>query len=97
MPAEVQGIEAPEAAYEALRQRFAAGLPGRWAEIAGTEGAARVAALHRLAGAAGAYGFESVGAAAREAEQAAEVGDARAAATALAGLARALADAGVTV
>lgn len=57
------------AAFEALRARFRSGLAGRWREI---EGAAteqeRVAALHRLAGAAGAYGFDEIGQAAKRAE-----------------------------
>jgi hypothetical protein len=52
-----------------LRARFAAGLPERWREIArAPDGAARAAALHRLAGAAGIYGYDELGRAARVAE-----------------------------
>jgi HPt (histidine-containing phosphotransfer) domain-containing protein len=58
------------AAYEALRGKFREGLPERWREIAQAPGAAaRASALHRLAGAAGGYGFEALGQAARAAER----------------------------
>jgi HPt (histidine-containing phosphotransfer) domain-containing protein len=58
------------AVYEALRGKFREGLPERWREIAqAPEPAARTSALHRLAGAAGGYGFEALGQAARAAEQ----------------------------
>jgi HPt (histidine-containing phosphotransfer) domain-containing protein len=58
------------AGFEALRQRFVAGLRDRWHEIEqAPDPAARAAALHRLAGAAGSYGYEDLGRAARTAEQ----------------------------
>lgn len=58
------------AAFEALQARFRAGLAGRWGEIEGAASADdRVAALHRLAGAAGGYGFGEIGEAARAAER----------------------------
>ena len=58
------------AAFAALREKFRVGLPARWNEIeqAG-DPAALCAALHRLAGAAGSYGFDDIGRAARTAEQ----------------------------
>ena len=57
------------AGFEALRSRFVAGLPERWQEIAqAPDPAARAAALHRLAGAAGSYGYATLGQAARAAE-----------------------------
>ncbi|MCP5284761.1 MAG: hypothetical protein H6933_07680 [Burkholderiaceae bacterium] len=56
------------ATFEALRLRFAAGLGARQAEIdAATDAVGRAAALHRLAGAAGGYGFADIDAAARHA------------------------------
>ena len=62
---------AVQAAFQALRGQFLAGLPQRWAEIESAGSSAlRQAALHRLAGAAGSYGFATLGAAARRAEQA---------------------------
>ncbi len=62
---------AVQAAFEALRQRFLAGLPARWAEISNApDAAAQAAALHRLAGAAGGYGLPELGHAARQAERA---------------------------
>jgi HPt (histidine-containing phosphotransfer) domain-containing protein len=88
----------PTAAFAHLCERFVAGLPQRWAEIVGAPDAAtRAAALHRLAGAAGAYGFEAIGAEARQAEQALHAGDDAACRDALARLRDRLADAGVTV
>jgi HPt (histidine-containing phosphotransfer) domain-containing protein len=55
---------------EALRQRFVSGLGARWQAIAGTPSPQEsLQALHRLAGAAGSYGFEALGDAARRAEQ----------------------------
>jgi HPt (histidine-containing phosphotransfer) domain-containing protein len=55
--------------YEALRRKFLAGLPARWQEIEqAPDAAARAAALHRLAGAAGSYGCDELGQAARAAE-----------------------------
>jgi HPt (histidine-containing phosphotransfer) domain-containing protein len=56
--------------FEALRQKFITGLPARWQEIEqAPDPAARAAALHRLAGAAGSYGYEELGQAARAAER----------------------------
>lgn len=55
--------------YEALRRQFLAGLPIRWREIErAADPTVRTAALHRLAGAAGTYGFDELGHAARAAE-----------------------------
>jgi HPt (histidine-containing phosphotransfer) domain-containing protein len=57
------------AGFEALRRRFVAGLPDRWQEIEqAPDPIARTAALHRLAGAAGSYGYEELGQAERAAE-----------------------------
>jgi HPt (histidine-containing phosphotransfer) domain-containing protein len=59
--------------YEALRKQFLAGLSRRWQEIeCAADPAARAAALHRLAGAAGTYGFDELGRAARAAERLAD-------------------------
>lgn len=59
------------AAFAALRARFLAGLPARWAEIRTAASEAEcLSALHRLAGAAASYGFARLGALARQAEQA---------------------------
>jgi hypothetical protein len=58
-----------QAAFARLRGQFLAGLPARWADIvAAPPGPARAAALHRLTGAAGGYGFQALGDAARVAE-----------------------------
>jgi hypothetical protein len=90
--------EAVQAAFEQLRQRFLAGLPQRWHDIrTASDGAAQRAALHRLAGAAGGYGFSGLGEAARCAEALSESGDSRAMADAMARLRAALIQAGVTV
>jgi hypothetical protein len=60
-----------QAAFARLRGQFLAGLPQRWAEIvSAVPGPARAAALHRLTGAAGGYGFTALGDAARTAEAA---------------------------
>lgn len=57
------------AQFNDLRQRFVAGLAARWAQIAGAPDELSLqAALHRLAGSAGAYGFERLGQFAREGE-----------------------------
>lgn len=57
-----------QSTFELLRRRFAAGLGARQAEIdAATDAAGRAAALHRLAGAAGGYGYADIDAAARQA------------------------------
>jgi len=58
------------AGFEALQQRFCAGLPQRWHDIAQPhDPALRHRALHQLAGAAGSYGFARLSHLAREAEQ----------------------------
>ena len=63
------------AAYEALRAKFRSGLAARWREIEQAGSAAELAAaLHRLAGAAGGYGFDTIGEAARAAERLAAEG-----------------------
>jgi HPt (histidine-containing phosphotransfer) domain-containing protein len=55
----------------ALRQRFIGGLAGRWQAISRPSTAHDCRqALHRLAGAAGSYGYAALGQAARQAEQA---------------------------
>jgi hypothetical protein len=60
-----------QAAFARLRGQFLAGLPQRWAEIVlAPPGPARAAALHRLTGAAGGYGFQALCDAARAAEAA---------------------------
>jgi len=67
---------ASRAGLEALRRKFVAGLPARWQEIEqAPDPAARTAALHRLAGAAGSYGYEQLGQAARAAERLCAGGD----------------------
>lgn len=53
-----------------IQQTFVAGLPQRLQEIEqAPDATARHAALHRLAGAAGGYGFDELGALARAAMQ----------------------------
>ena len=60
---------APLAQFQALRQRYIAGLPTRWREIANAASPpGRNAALHRLAGSAASFGFEHLHHCAREAE-----------------------------
>lgn len=66
----------PQQALALLRQRFVAGLPGRWTLITSPDPAVRNQALHQLAGAAGAYGLDTLGNAARWAEQCVAAGDA---------------------
>jgi HPt (histidine-containing phosphotransfer) domain-containing protein len=67
--------EAHRAAFMQLRRQFSAGLAQRWAEIESASGsAAQAAALHRLAGAAGSYGFRQLDAQARLALQLVESG-----------------------
>ena len=88
---------AVQAAFERLRGQFLAGLPARWQAIeSAAPGAPRRDALHRLAGAAGSYGFEALGQAARQAERRRQAGD-PALAAALAALQAALARSLVTV
>lgn len=66
---------AQRAAFEQLRRRFCAGLPQRWAQIANAADATgQVAALHRLAGAAGSYGLPELDARARHALRLVESG-----------------------
>ena len=61
---------ASRAGFEALRRKFITGLPARRQEIEqAPDPAARAAALHRLAGAAGSYGYDELGQAARAAER----------------------------
>lgn len=55
--------------FKVLQQRFVAGLPARWLEIQNAETPqARQAALHRLSGSAGGYGFECLRQRAQDAE-----------------------------
>lgn len=62
-------------AFEALQRGFVARLPGRMAQILGPQPQVRDAALHQLAGAAGAYGFDALGEAARRAQAALHSGE----------------------
>lgn len=63
------GAERGGPAYAALRRRFLDGLPQRRAAIfAAADDQDRRQALHRLAGAAGSYGFAALGELARQAE-----------------------------
>lgn len=63
------GAERGGPAYAALRRRFLDGLPQRRAAILDAPDAkGRQQALHRLAGAAGSYGFAALGELARHAE-----------------------------
>ncbi|MCV2368890.1 Hpt domain-containing protein [Roseateles oligotrophus] len=66
--------DAAVAAFGQLRQRFVAGLPERWQEIAAAPAPLQQAALHRLAGAAGSYGLPALGEAAKKAELSLEQG-----------------------
>jgi HPt (histidine-containing phosphotransfer) domain-containing protein len=60
---------AAQAKFALLQQSFVAGLVARQQEIRGTQDAARVmAAAHRLAGAAGSYGFDALCGCARDVE-----------------------------
>ncbi|MEJ6006965.1 Hpt domain-containing protein [Paucibacter sp. AS339] len=87
---------ASAAAFEKLRLRFAAGLQQRWADISEASNAEQqITALHQLAGAAGSYGWEPLGAAARRAELALQQAQPEALATALQEL-RALIEAAMT-
>ncbi len=55
--------------FKLLQQQFIAGLPARWQEIDNaTAPKLMQAALHRLAGSAGSYGFDKLGQLARQAE-----------------------------
>lgn len=73
-PDQCPGADQPlavQAAFLTLREAFVAGLPQRWVAIeAAASDEQRRQALHRLAGAAGSYGFTTLGEAARAAEQA---------------------------
>ena len=66
----VEGLPPVAAAqFRVLQQRFLAGLPARWQEIDQANSQLVLkSALHRLAGSAGSYGFESLGQLARHAE-----------------------------
>jgi HPt (histidine-containing phosphotransfer) domain-containing protein len=86
---------ADAAALAALRRRFVERLPQRWHDIEqAADLAARVTALHRLAGAAGAFGLAELGDAARVAQGLAEEGAGAPLAAALAELRRLLDAAG---
>lgn len=62
--------------FEALRLAFLRGVPQRLQDaVAAGDDAARHQALHRLAGAAGSFGCEGLGQAAREALAALDAGD----------------------
>jgi HPt (histidine-containing phosphotransfer) domain-containing protein len=89
---------AQRAAFLQLQRRFQSGLAARQSAIAGAASAAELqTALHRLAGAAGGYGFTALGAAARAAEHCAATGDAPGLAAALQALHGLLDAAQVTV
>lgn len=76
------------ARFEAIREQFVAGLAGRQRDIdAAPDRQALEAALHRLAGAAGGYGYGELG---QLAHQALQAGDASALAAALARLRQAM-------
>ena len=65
------------AQFRAIQQVFVAGLPQRLRDIRQAPDAqARHVALHRLAGAAGGYGFDALGELARQAMLAEGVGEA---------------------
>ena len=65
------------AQFEQIRRTFVAGLDRREREIdAATDPQARHAALHRLAGAAGGFGYPALGELARDALDANETGEA---------------------
>lgn len=58
-----------QAGFARLQAQFLAGLPQRWSDIVqAPSGPLREAALHRLAGAAGSYGLDALGEAARQAQ-----------------------------
>lgn len=66
-----------EAQYARIRQQFVNGLPRRLQEIAqASEQQELEAVLHRLAGAAGSFGYETLGQLAREAMAATQAQDA---------------------
>lgn len=71
-----EGLSASTLAqFKILQQRFVAGLPARWREIeAAPTSQSLQAALHRLSGSAGSYGFERMSQCAREAESLAASG-----------------------
>ncbi len=65
------------AQFEQIRRQFVAGLPRREREIDDAPDAQALhAALHRLAGAAGGFGYPALGEFARQAMQACAAGDA---------------------
>lgn len=95
-----EGLTAQQAAaFEHLRARFLNGLRQRWCEInSTTEPLEQAAALHRLAGAAGSYGFVGVGVAAQQVLQMVEAsGSAIQTGEALLTLQRAIVQTGVTI
>lgn len=63
MASSVEGLDGAAAAqFETLRRQFVAGLPRRQHEMeAAPDAAALQGALHRLAGAAGSYGYTALG------------------------------------
>jgi HPt (histidine-containing phosphotransfer) domain-containing protein len=68
-----------EQAFARMQASFCAGLQSRWVDIAtAADDSARLAALHRLAGAAGSFGYPDLGHAAKRAEVAATQADANA-------------------
>lgn len=78
-----------EQAFSRMQVSFCAGLQHRWVDIATTtDDSARLAALHRLAGAAGSFGYPDLGHAAKLAELAAAGTDANALREALVALHR---------
>lgn len=89
VPAIPEGLDPALAArFEAIRKQFVAGLAARQRDIdAAPDREALDAALHRLAGAAGGYGYGELGQLARQALQA---GDASALAASLALLRQAI-------
>ena len=59
---ETPGADALAAQFALIRARFVAGLPARWQEIEQAPDAPALhAALHRLAGAAGGFGCDTLG------------------------------------
>ena len=82
---QVEGLApAAQQQFEGLRQRFAAGLEGRWRDISqAADMPAQQALLHRLCGSAGSFGFDRLGQLAREAEGHCASGDAVALAASL--------------
>ena len=77
------------AQFQILQHRFVSGLPARWQEIDHADSNIVLqSALHRLAGSAGSYGFDSLGQLARRAESLVKSGDTSDLALVLAALAQ---------